>query len=43
VILTPYLADFPFEYYIVLESPDCLVDVLGDVIKQWISNLTGGY
>ena len=35
----PYLEDFPFEYYVVVQSPEFLVTVLADVIKQWFELL----
>lgn len=31
----PYLEDFPFAHYIVLENPNLLVHSLCDVIRQW--------
>lgn len=35
----PYLEDFPFEYYVVVQSPELLVEVLADVVKQWFELL----
>ena len=35
VELRPYLEDFPFAHYIVLENPNLLVHSLCDVIRQW--------
>lgn len=34
-----YLEDFPYEFYVVVQSPDLLVTVLLDVIKQWFELL----
>ena len=31
----PYLEDFPFEYYVVVQSSELLVNVLADIVKQW--------
>ena len=31
----PYMEDFPFEYYVVVQNPASLVSTLADVIKQW--------
>jgi midasin len=31
----PYLEDFPFEFYVVVQSTDLLVHVLADVVRQW--------
>lgn len=35
----PYLEDFPFEYYVVVQSPEFLVTVLADVLRQWFELL----
>ena len=35
----PYLEDFPFEYYVVVQNSEFLVGVLADVIKQWFELL----
>ena len=34
-----YLEDFPFEYYVVVQSSEILVDVLADILKQWFELL----
>mmetsp|Transcript_8869 Transcript_8869/g.1265 ORF Transcript_8869/g.1265 Transcript_8869/m.1265 type:complete len:89 (+) Transcript_8869:2464-2730(+) len=33
----PFLADFPFNYYVVVQSPDLLPSTLADLLRQWIS------
>jgi len=33
--VVPYLADFPFPYYVVVQDLQSLPAILGDVMKQW--------
>jgi midasin len=35
VTLRPYMEDFPFAHYIVLENPNLLVESMCDVVRQW--------
>ena len=33
--IVPYLDDFPFSFYIIIQDPQCLPNKLGDALKQW--------
>lgn len=37
VEIYPYLQDFPFEYYVVIQSPKLLPKTLSDLLRQWFS------
>ena len=37
----PYLEDFPFEYYVVVQSAELIVAVIADVVKQWFELIRG--
>mmetsp|Transcript_19773 Transcript_19773/g.59264 ORF Transcript_19773/g.59264 Transcript_19773/m.59264 type:complete len:130 (+) Transcript_19773:3-392(+) len=33
--VVPYLQDFPFPYYVVVQDLQSLPNILGDILKQW--------
>lgn len=37
VDIYPYLQDFPFEYYVVIQSPKLLPKTLSELLRQWFS------
>jgi len=37
----PYLADFPFPYYVVVQDIQALPAILSDVLKQWFELAAG--
>lgn len=37
--MTPYLQDFPFPFYAVVQDGAALPRILSDVIRQWIELL----
>jgi len=38
----PYLQDFPFPYYVVVQDLQALPVILGDVMKQWFELAAAG-
>lgn len=39
--IKPYLDDFPFSYYVVVEDSSDLPDVIHTILVKWISLTTG--
>ena len=39
MVVMKYLEDFPFNYYVVLESSSDLPDVVNNILVKWISML----
>jgi midasin len=35
--MQPYLDDFPFDYYVVLQDPRLLLDTLSEILRQWFA------
>lgn len=38
--LTPYLSDFPFDYYCIVRNTKQLPNALGSILVQWFSMIT---